>query len=69
MSATTEATVEPVASHVDLSWRGVYRAGGVCLLVVGLIYLAQVVLGALVSAPPDSQQFLQSLANHAGMAR
>ena len=40
-----------------------------CLLVVGLTYLAQVVLGALVSAPLDNQQFLQSLTNHAGIAR
>jgi hypothetical protein len=70
MSTTTEATVEPVASQVDLSWRGVYRAGGVCLLVAGLIYLAEVALGAaLRPAPADSQQFLQSLANHAGIAR
>jgi len=67
MSATT--TGGPVASHVDPSWKGVYRAGGVCLLVVGLTYLAQVVLGALVSAPLDNQQFLQSLTNHAGIAR
>jgi uncharacterized protein DUF4386 len=66
---TRPVVPEPVAGHVDLSWRGVYRAGGVCLLVAGLIYLAQVVLGALVSAPTDSQQFLQSLANHAGVAR
>jgi len=67
---TRPVVPEPVASHVDLSWRGVYRAGGVCLLVAGLIYLAEVALGiALVSAPADSQKYLQSLADHAGLAR
>jgi hypothetical protein len=66
----TEATGDPVATHVDPSWKGVYSAGGVCLLVAGLIYLAEVALGiALVSAPADSQQYLQSLANHVGLAR
>ncbi len=67
---TRPVVPEPVASHVDLSWRGVYTAGGVCLLVAGLIYLAQVVLSsALRATPGDSQQFLQSLTNHAGIAR
>jgi hypothetical protein len=66
----TEAAGDSVATQVDPSWKGVYIAGGVCLLVAGLIYLAEVALGAaLRPAPADSQQFLQSLANHPGIAR
>ena len=40
-----KSTVEPVASRVDPSWKGVYRVGGVCLFLVGLIYLTEVTLG------------------------
>lgn len=35
---TQKSTVEPVASHVDPSWKGLYRVGGVCLLLAGLIF-------------------------------
>ncbi len=42
---TKKSTVEQVASNVDPSWKGVYRVGGVCLLLAGLIYLTEVTLG------------------------
>jgi hypothetical protein len=67
---TQKSTVEPVANHVDPSWKGVYRVGGVCLLLAGLIYLTGVTLGRFIGpAPADSQQYLQSLANHASLAQ
>jgi len=66
----TKSTVEPVARHVDPSWRGMYRVGGVCLLLAGLIYLTEVTLGIFIgSAPADSVQYLQSLAAHPSLAR
>jgi hypothetical protein len=67
---TQKNTAEPVASHVDPSWKGVYRVGGICLLLAGLIYLTEVILGILLGpAPADSQQYLQSLANHPSLAQ
>lgn len=67
---TKKSTVEPVASHVDPSWKGVYRVGGIGLLLAGLIYLTEVILGILLGpAPADSQQFLQALATHPSLAQ
>jgi hypothetical protein len=67
---THKNTAEPVASQVDPSWKGVYRVGGICLLLAGLIYLTQVILGLLLgAAPADSQQFLQALATHPSLAQ
>lgn len=55
---TQKSTVEPVASHVDPSWKGLYRVGGVCQLLAGLIYLSEVTLGILLGpAPADSQHY------------
>jgi hypothetical protein len=65
-----KSTVEPVASHVDPSWKGVYRVGGVCLFLFGLIYLTNVILGILLGpGASDSVQYLRSLADHPSLAR
>ena len=63
---THKSTVEPVGSHVDPSWKGVYRVGGVCLLLAGLIYLIEVTLNSFWGMPgaTDSVHYLQSLAAH-----
>jgi hypothetical protein len=68
---TNKSTVEPVASRVDPSWKGVYRVGGVCLFFVGLIYLTEVTLGIYGGIPgaADSVHYLQSLAAHPSLAR
>ena len=66
-----KSIVEPVASRVDPSWKGVYQVGGVCLFLVGLIYLTEVTLGIYGGIPgaADSVQYLQSLAAHPSLAR
>ncbi len=54
MSATTEAariaTAQKAEISADPTWQGVYREGGLCLVLTGLIYLiggSYVVLPAL----------------------
>jgi Domain of unknown function (DUF4386) len=66
-----KSTVDQVASHVDPSWKGVYRVGGICLLLTGLIYLTEVTLGIYSGIPgaADSVQYLQSLAAHPSLAQ
>jgi len=66
---TQKSTVEPVARHVDPSWKGVYRVGGICLLLAGLIYLVNIPLGWGIPGATDSVQYLQSLAAHPHQAQ
>ena len=73
MSTTTmlpAARAVATATRSGASWKGIYRAGGICLFGTGLIYLTNVTFGAILGvAPADSQQYLQSLADHATLAR
>jgi hypothetical protein len=66
-----KSTVEQVVSQVVPSWKTVYRVGGVCLLLFGLIYLTEITLSIFMggTAPADSVQYLRSLADHANLAR
>ena len=66
-----KSTVEQVASHVDPSWKGMYRVGGIGLLLFGLIYLTNLTLGIYGGIPgaTDSVQYLQSLAAHPSLAQ
>jgi Domain of unknown function (DUF4386) len=66
-----KSIVEPVASHLDPSWKGIYRVGGFCLLLAGLIYLIEVTLNSFWGMPgaTDSVPYLQSLAAHPHQAQ
>jgi len=68
---TNKSTVEQVASHVDPSWKGMYRVGGIGLFLFGLIYLTNLTLGIYGGIPgaTDSVQYLQSLAAHPSLAQ
>jgi hypothetical protein len=68
--STQKSSVEPVASHVDLSWKGMYRVGGIGLLFFGLIYLTNLTLGIYGGIPgaTDSALYLQSLTAHPSLA-
>jgi len=71
MSATRNATVNTSAKPTapDLSWRGVYKAGGICLLVAGLAIVAVAFLSIVIGPPPSgTEAYLQALAGHAVMA-
>jgi Domain of unknown function (DUF4386) len=54
----------------DPTWTGVYRAGGLCLLLTGLIYLVGAASSILIGPPPsESEAYLKSLAGHASLSR
>jgi hypothetical protein len=66
-----KSSVEQFASHVDPSWKGMYRVGGIGLLLFGLIYLTNLTIGVYGGIPgaTDSVQYLQSLATHPSLAQ
>lgn len=57
-------SVERANTGADPTWKGLYRTGGVCLLVIGLIYIAGAVFpSALGFLPPsDSEAYLKNVA-------
>ena len=71
---TVAASVETVgtagAARVDPAWRGVYRAGGICLVGIGVAYLigtaSSMVIGG---APSNSVVYLESLAAHVRLSQ
>jgi hypothetical protein len=71
MLAEPSTQLTPVgATSIDRSWRGVYRVGGVCLLLLGLLYLSEPTFArALNVAPADSEAYLANLAAHPTPAR
>ncbi len=63
-------TVEEARRQVDPSWKGVYRLGGVCLLVSGLTFLAVAIISLVLGpAPSGGEEYLKSLASHALLAQ
>lgn len=65
-----KSTLEEARIHVDPTWKGVYRAGGVCLLLIGVIYLIGAVLSIIIGpAPSGGELYLKSLAGHATLAQ
>jgi hypothetical protein len=61
----SKGTVEGTEVHVDPTWKGVYRVGGLSLVAAGILYLIGSTLGFyLGGAPGNNQAYLQSLATH-----
>ncbi len=55
---------------VDPTWKGVYRVGGLCLALAGILYLVGSTLGVYLGLTPgNSQAYLESLAAHPVMAQ
>jgi hypothetical protein len=56
-------------SAPDPSWNGVYKVGGVCLLLAGLAIFAVAILSIVIGPPPGgAEEYLQALARHASAA-
>ncbi len=62
--------VKGAAPNADPAWTGVYRVGGICLLLAGILYMVGAVLGYSVGTPPgNNEAFLDALASHRLMAQ
>jgi hypothetical protein len=62
--------VEEAEIHVDSTWNGIYKVGGICMIAFGLIYIIATILNSTLVVPPgDNAAFLNSLAGHATLAR
>ena len=67
---TNKSTLEEARVRADQSWKGVFRVGGICLLVIGVVYLIGAVLSIILGPPPSSGElYLKSLAGHTMLAQ
>jgi hypothetical protein len=65
-----QRTVEEDRVQADPSWKGVYWAGGIGMLLAGIFYLIGTTLGYDLGTPPgNSEAYLQSLAAHPAVAQ
>lgn len=63
-------TLEEAKSHVDPTWRYLYRIGGLAMFVIGFLYYASVVLSAILGpAPSNGEAYLNALARHVSAAQ
>lgn len=70
LTNTNKSTLEEARIHADQTWKGVYRTGGICLLLIGVIYLIGAVLSIIIGpAPRGGELYLKSLAGHAVLAQ
>ncbi len=52
-------------SEVDLSWKGLYRIAGICLLVTGPLWIIGAILSVMIGgAPGASEEYLQAVSSH-----
>ncbi len=59
------SSVVGTRSKVDLSWAGVYRIGGISLMLAGALILTSTTFGNYLGVPPGNNDvYLQSLATH-----
>lgn len=67
---TNKSTLEEARMQADPTWKGVYRVGGICLLLIGVSYLIGAVLSIIIGpAPSGSELYLKSLAGHVMLAQ
>ncbi len=61
-----QRAAEKTKVQADSRWNGLYRTGGVCIFLTGLIYIACVLITIVLGFPPvsDSEPYLKSLAAH-----
>jgi hypothetical protein len=70
MSEPIANTSKRVFDQVDPSWRGVYLAGGLAMVMAGILYLVGSTFGYYLGAPPgNNEAYLQALASHPALAQ
>jgi len=70
MVKTNMSTVEAARMHADPTWKGVYKAGGLAMVMIGILYLVGSTLGYYLGGTPgNSQAYLQSLAARPTLAQ
>jgi len=58
-------TVEEALSKVDSTWKGIYRVGGICLFLSGIIFITVAILSMILGpAPSSAESYLQSMASN-----
>lgn len=63
-------TVEEARSKVDPTWKGIYKIGGICLFLAGIIFITVAILSLILGpAPSSAEPYLQSLATHTVLAQ
>jgi hypothetical protein len=66
----SEPIVNTDKSTIDPTWKGVYRAGGLAMVMAGLLFLVGTTFGYQLGVPPgNSNAYLLSLAAHPALAR
>ena len=66
---TPENSLKTAPQQLDPTWRGIYRIGGLALLIAGLLVLLGSILGVRLGTPPgDSYEYLQALGTHPRLA-
>jgi hypothetical protein len=72
-TTTLEMNVAAVAEDkpaADPAWSGLYRAGGVAMLIAGLLYLLGTTTGYILGVPPgDNEAYFLSLVARPGLAQ
>lgn len=67
---TNVSSLAEAQSTVDVSWKGVYRIGGIALVAAGILVLIGTTFGYYLGTPPgNNEAYLQALANHPALAR
>ena len=73
MTATLVEAVDVSAEVEDrqaAGWHGMYRAGGVCLVLTGAIYLIGAVLSNILGpAPSSAELYMNAIAKHIALSR
>ena len=69
ISPDNKRTGEEARILVDPTWKGVYRIGGVALLLAGIFYLIGTILGNFFGAPGNTEAYLQALAAYPTLAQ
>lgn len=54
-----------VTLHADPAWSGLYRIGGVCLIITGPLYIMGAILSVVIGGAPDATEaYMKALTDH-----
>jgi hypothetical protein len=70
MTLMKHDTVEEARSKVDPTWKGIYKVGGICLFLAGIIFITVAILSMFLGpAPSSAEPYLKSLATNTVLAQ